>query len=875
MEEKSKQRFYSAISDIFIGDVANKIEGNSGYTNLMNIRNQYFNEIMPKIEEKIDKEFDLSKRDDLYNKLYTFFDSYLNETGTPFYYKTQLHRNLYEQVYTDKEDVALFWKTQKLYYVKTEALYTSMKFSLENLDFDFDASKLEHQQNNEKRELELLLTNIEDYENNGETRYKLNFKVNYRDNDYKELGEIWNINGAKEIRRYIIELLEKDKMIDVERISLLLNHIDLSVYKKNDGTLNKTRTEKLIHVYNKKEGFIKQIDIEIGLSDMESIEWYLDKKGYNISIENIKKAMRVYRKQNEVDYFIHKNAEAFLKEQFNIYLYNYIFDDMDSIWSEERINEIKKVKKIAYDIIEMISKFEDELKNIWLKPRFVRNSHYVITLDRLENNIPLIEEIINSDGFEKQIKEWQILYYNGSKEDESRKVWKEFEFSLNLNKEDILVETEEGKKLNSKYKYLPIDTKHFGELKWKILSQFNNLEDHLDGTLIKSDNFQALNTILPKYGGRVDLIYIDPPFNTGDDFDYKDRFQDSTWLTLMENRLELARDILGDKGSIYVHLDYNAGYKCRMLLDSIFGANCFNNEIVWESMAGTKGNVTTSFPKKTETIYFYTKVYRGAIFNPQFKPLSEEYIKQFYKYVDEDGRRYRKAGGGRPEHYRYYLDESRGTPVSELWNDINNVQHSSKENCNFDTQKPERLLERIIKASSNSSSIVMDFFSGSGTTIATAHKLGRKWIGIEQGEHFYSINIPRMKRVLAGDESGISEEAQWEGGGFFKYYELEQYEDILRKAKYNTSEDLTTIFYNSEKLLDVLLIDDGNNEVIIDFKELYEDVDIAETISNLTGKKIVKLTKDYVILEGNKKIEFDNIKWSENKYLKPLFWWGE
>lgn len=114
-----------------------------------------------------------------------------------------------------------------------------------------------------------------------------------------------------------------------------------------------------------------------------------------------------------------------------------------------------------------------------------------------------------------------------------------------------------------------------------MLSSFDNLEELLNGELIKSDNFQALNTIMPKYQGKIDLIYIDPPFNTGSDFEYKDKFQDSTWLSLMENRLELAKNLLSDKGSFYLHLDHNANYRGRELLNSIFGEENFRNEIIW------------------------------------------------------------------------------------------------------------------------------------------------------------------------------------------------------------------------------------------------------------------------------------------------------
>lgn len=645
---------------------------------------------------------------------------------------------------------------------------------------------------------------------------------------------------------------------------MILNNIDLNIYQKNNGELNKTRFEKLIHIYNREEGFIRQSDIEIGLSDIESMEWYINNKGYNLPIENIKKAIKIYRKQNEIDYFIHKNAESFLKEQFNIYLYNYLFDDEDSIWTVERINEINKIKDIAYSIIKMISKFENELKNIWLKPRFVRSSNYVVTLNKLEGNIPLVEEILNSKGFEKQIYEWQELYYNRNEEDESRKVWKEFEISLELDKDDILENNIEGKRIKDIYRYLPIDTRYFEELKWKILDEFDNLDDSLDGVLIKSDNFQALNTILPKYKEEVDLIYIDPPFNTGDDFDYKDGFQDCTWLTLMENRLELARELLGDRGSIYMHLDHNANYLGRMLLNDIFGKNVdynFRAECIWSYSWGMR--TEKCWNRKHDSILMYSKT-KDIIFN------ANEVLEE--RTLSESSRkRLEYAGAMIVDRNKRKEEEALPTTIFR----IPIINAMANEKMNFNTQKPEKLLQRIIKASSNPSSLVMDFFSGSGTTIATAHKLGRKWIGIEQGEHFHTINIPRMKRVLAGDTSGISEEAKWEGGGFFKYYKLEQYEDILRKSKYNPKEELNNIFYNSEKLLDVLLIDEEKEEAILDFKQLYDDIDIGETISNLTGKKIRKLANDYVIFEDNTKVEFDNIKWNENKNLRPLFWWGE
>ncbi|GAI19074.1 unnamed protein product, partial [marine sediment metagenome] len=186
----------------------------------------------------------------------------------------------------------------------------------------------------------------------------------------------------------------------------------------------------------------------------------------------------------------------------------------------------------------------------------------------------------------------------------------------------------------------------------------------------------------------------------------------------------------------------------KAIMDEIFGENNFINEIIWKSMAGVKGNVKDSFPKQTETILFYSKQ-SNRLFNPHFKPLTEKYIKQFYKYVDKDGRKYRKAGGGRPDHYRYYLDESKGTPISNLWDDIINIQASSKENMGFPTQKPEALLERIIKASSNEGDIILDCFAGSGTTGAVAEKLGRKWVIIDSSKLAIYTMQKRMLNLRA------------------------------------------------------------------------------------------------------------------------------
>jgi len=191
----------------------------------------------------------------------------------------------------------------------------------------------------------------------------------------------------------------------------------------------------------------------------------------------------------------------------------------------------------------------------------------------------------------------------------------------------------------------------------------------------------------------------------------------------------------------------------------------------------------------------------------------------------------------------------------------------------FQTQKPEKLLERIVKASSNKNSLVLDFFAGSGTTLAVSQKLNRKWIGIEVGEHFESIVLPRMKKVLAGVIVGISKELEKENklkkGGFFKYYSLEQYEDILKKAEYKNK-------IETSPLLGLKGIKIKDNDAFYTFERIYPDkrIDLAETISNLLGEKIKKITKDKIYLE-TKEIDLNDLSFKKYPELKSLIYWGE
>ena len=300
------------------------------------------------------------------------------------------------------------------------------------------------------------------------------------------------------------------------------------------------------------------------------------------------------------------------------------------------------------------------------------------------------------------------------------------------------------------------------------ISTFDN-----NNVIIKGNNLMALASLLPTYSGKVKLIYIDPPYNTGgDSFRYNDSFNHSSWLTFMKNRLEIARKLLAEDGSIYVQLDYNEVHYFKVLMDEIFGIDCFQREIIWDTqvLSGYK-TMVENWIRGHDTILFYTKKTNGFTFHKQKMPHRKEYLDRFDK-VDENGRKY-FDGRGKIR----YLDEAiaNGKPVGDVWYDIMSFQQipTAKERVDFSTQKPEALIRRIIESATNVGDIVLDFFAGSGTTGVVAHKLGRKYIMCEQMDSQAEIEKERLISVISGNDPGsLALELNWQGGGSFVYCEL-------------------------------------------------------------------------------------------------------
>ncbi len=345
--------------------------------------------------------------------------------------------------------------------------------------------------------------------------------------------------------------------------------------------------------------------------------------------------------------------------------------------------------------------------------------------------------------------------------------------------------------------------------------------DNKDNLIIKGNNLLALHTLKEKFSGKVKLIYIDPPYNTGSDsFAYNDKFNQSTWLTFIKNRLEIAKELLSDDGSIFVQIDSFQESYLKVLMDSIFGRENFRNKITWKRRGGS-ANPTNQLNNVAEWILWYSKDLNKMKYTPVYSLTDEntqKYIKERFVNTDENGRKYMKSPIQSPNYrenlvYDYkgyktpkkgysiskevmekwdsegrlsfpdskdkninrkiFLDEYKGQPVNSLWTDIYVINPMSNERVNFSSgQKPEALIKRIIEMVTDVDDLVLDFFMGSATTQSVAMKMNRRFIGIEQMDYINEVSIPRLQEVINGEQSGISKEVHWSGGGSFIYTEL-------------------------------------------------------------------------------------------------------
>ncbi|EJP26041.1 DNA methylase family protein [Peptostreptococcaceae bacterium AS15] len=385
-----------------------------------------------------------------------------------------------------------------------------------------------------------------------------------------------------------------------------------------------------------------------------------------------------------------------------------------------------------------------------------------------------------------------------------------------------------------------------------------------ENMIIHGDNLLALKSLESKYSGKVKCIYIDPPYNTGSAFEhYDDNLEHSTWLSLIKPRLEILRNLLSDDGSIWISIDDDEGHYLKVLCDEIFGRNNFVNTCIWHKKH-TRANDARWFSDNHDFILVYAK--NKESWKPNLLPRSDE-SRKGYTNPDNDPRGVWASGpchaktpnekdiypittpSGRvvmppagtswrfsekkmseliadnriwfgdkgsniPRYKRFLTDVKDGFVPTTLWfrDEVGDNQEAKKEVKQIDsvsvfgTPKPERLIERVLTLASDKGDLVLDSFLGSGTTAAVAHKMNRKYIGIEMGEHAYTHCKLRLDKVIDGsDQGGISKAVNWQGGGAYKFYELAP--TLINKDDFD--EYVINREYNADMLASAVALHEG------------------------------------------------------------------
>lgn len=360
--------------------------------------------------------------------------------------------------------------------------------------------------------------------------------------------------------------------------------------------------------------------------------------------------------------------------------------------------------------------------------------------------------------------------------------------------------------------------------------QYSYGDQDTENMVIQGDNLDTLKALLPYYAGQVKCIFIDPPYNTKSAFEhYDDNLEHTRWLEMMYPRLELLRDLLSEDGSIWVTIDDNEAHYLKVIMDEVFGRKNFIVNSVWQSSDNSNNDAKTFSVDHNHIIGFSKNAGwltnkldsldkrshfknpdndpKGPWFdgNPLNSPKPRENL--MYNITAPNGNvikhpkngwrwekdtlelklstgeiRFNKNMDGIKR--RTYLTDMKGLPPSSLWTDLTQTGHNRQAKYEqkilfhetqteyFSTPKPEKLLQKLLLITTYKGDLVLDSFLGSGTTAAVAHKMGRRYIGIEMGEHAKTHCVERLKKVVDGEQGGISKSVEWKGGGGFRFYTL-------------------------------------------------------------------------------------------------------
>jgi adenine-specific DNA-methyltransferase len=570
-----------------------------------------------------------------------------------------------------------------------------------------------------------------------------------------------------------------------------------------------------------------------GIVDQLPAEWQqaLKHKPDGAAKDLITRHLDNYTRKNESDYFIHKHLGKFLRGELDFYIKNEVMhlDDIDAKsidYLTTRVRLIKALRTIAQHIITFLAQLENFQKKLWLKKKYVTETHYCITLDRLfdaPDGEALIATVLEH-------LETKIRRYDGelrSQQDE----W------IKLYAIDELEDYPEDGKLTAEFLQahdkMMVDTVFYPDsFKWQLLSNIDDLDDSLDGLLVHSENFQALNLLLERYREKIKCIYIDPPYNTGNDgFPYKENYLHSSWLTCLSNLCP--QFFLHNEGYLFASIDDHEQHRLTMLLQQQLGADQFESLICHKSRDSVSNDLIISkshnglllFSKK-HSIAFGKKHDFGlapnleGFSNPDNDPRGDwkpqptdgpggaakgnpyytykgvtgyfRFSLETMKEMDERGELIVRTNSISSKNYLAVARKKR-SQVTSWWNDCGTTTSGTKAlkrifgECPFKNPKPIGLVSKAIDCAGRNNTLTFDYFAGSGTTahavidLNRQDKGNRKYILAEMGFHFDSVLKPRTQKVVYSKDWKEGKPESFDTGisHAFKYLRLESYEDAL------------------------------------------------------------------------------------------------
>lgn len=565
-----------------------------------------------------------------------------------------------------------------------------------------------------------------------------------------------------------------------------------------------------------------------------------------------------YTARNSFDYFIHKNAGAFLRRELDLFIKNEVMNlddiELSSVPKvEQYLSRVRVLRSIAHKLIAFVAQLEDFQKKLWLKKKFITETQFSVTLDRVP--VALYGEIAANDA---QRTEWvQLLGIDAISKDLHQPG-----YSVPLSVDFLKA-----------FPSLPIDTRHFPvEFRTQLLSSFDDIDTSLTGWVVQSDNAQALRLLGTRFGRAVNCVFIDPPYNTGqNDFIYKDNYRGSSWLAMMADRLTCATRVLSPSGAIGITIDDNEVARLKLLMNEIFGADQFQAQIAWEKRY-TRSNNTNDFTSVIDHLLFYgaSPDYRVALLprdetadaryenpdkdargpwksipftNPRSArerpnlaytvtnpntgktrtPQGDEKAWRssqmvFETHVAEKRVWWGLDGKSDVPSIKRFLSEVRAgmTPINLWSHEFAGHTDAAKAEIKdlfgfpaFDNPKPTLLVKRFVQIAVGDTNepLIADFFAGSGTTgqavLELADERRARFLLVESGDHFDTLILPRLKKCMFSTEWSAGIPTVGKGrSAMFKYLRVESYEDTLNNLSLSRSEMQDDLLQASSSLRD-------------------------------------------------------------------------